>query len=541
MKKSYIGNLVDPVGKIIFHGEIIVNEGRIEKISKIEGSGSGFIMPGFVDAHVHVESSMSTPLAFSAEAVKHGTIAAVADPHEIANVLGTDGVKYMLASAEHTPFKFLFGVPSCVPATSFETSGARLESTEVEKLLELEKVGFLAEVMNYPGVINGEADLLKKISLARGKAYPVDGHAPGLRGKELEAYASKGITTDHECFEIEEAREKIRNGMNILIREGSGAKNFTALVPLLNEAPEHVMFCTDDSHPDDLLLGHINVLVKRAVQEGYELFDVLRAASVNPVRHYNLNVGLLQVGDPADFIIVRDLENFHVLETVINGDPVYLNNESLIPPKIEDLPNIFISEKIQPSQLEIQALSSTINLINIIDGELITRRTQATIIPVNGKAVSDPESDLLKLAVINRYKSTPPALAFIHGLGLRKGAIATSVAHDSHNIIAAGVNDDDLLLAINWIIDNRGGMVVVEEGKAEGLALPVAGIMSDRPLSETAARYKHLSGKIKAMGSELKAPFMTLSFMALLVIPEIKLSDKGLFDGNSFSFIPLFV
>lgn len=539
-KRIVFGNVVDIVRKRIFPGKVAIQGGFIESIEEVDGEFEYFLIPGFVDAHLHVESSMTTPLAFSIEAVKHGTIAAMADPHEIANVLGEEGVYFMLDSAAQTPFKFLFGVPSCVPATSFETSGAKLDSKVVEKLLDLDAVGFLAEVMNYPGVLAGDDEVKRKISAALSKSYPVDGHAPGLRGEALKSYAAANITTDHECFEIGEAREKIASGMKILIREGSGAKNFRALIPLLKEAPESIMFCTDDSHPDDLIKGHINVLVKRALEEGYDLYSVLRAASYNPVKHYKIDFGLLQEGDPADFLIVRNLDSLDILETLINGQTVFNGIDSNIPYLPGAIPNKFISHLCTDKDFEVDALSDSIRVIEAIDGELITRNKIYPVKKENGRAISDPVRDILKLVVVNRYIRSEPAVAFIKGFDLKKGAMATSVAHDSHNIIAVGTNDTDLVNAVNWVIKNRGGMVVCSDNSYTGLPLPVAGIMSGKPVVETARLYEEVTNTAKDFGTNLKAPFMTLSFMALLVIPDLKLSDKGLFDGVTFSFTSLF-
>jgi len=535
------GNILDPVRRKIYKGKLYISEGRIERIEELSGTSDVYIVPGLVDAHIHIESSMSTPLAFSREAVKHGTIAAVCDPHEIANVLGEEGVEYMLANAARSPFKFLFGVPSCVPATSFETSGAVLDSVAVERLLDKEGVGFLAEMMNYPGVIAGDLEIGRKIEAALKRSYPVDGHAPGLRGKDLERYAAASISTDHECFELDEAREKIGLGMKVLIREGSGAKNFEALIPLLNERPDMLMFCTDDSHPDDLVKGHINLLVKRALAEGYNLFDVIRAASYNPVHHYALNVGLLQVGDPADFLLVDSPENFTILKSYINGEEVFDGEQSLISFEKDTNPNVFITDQLSSGDLALKAETDKIRVIEIIDGELITKSSVKPVLNIDGFACSDPGRDILKIVVINRYRKEKPGVAFIHGMGLRSGAMATSVAHDSHNIIAVGTNDNDLVAAINWVIESKGGMVVVNEDNKLGLSLPVAGIMSDLEVGETADLYQEVSTFASTLGTGLKAPFMTLSFMALLVIPELKLSDKGLFDGKSFSFTPLFV
>lgn len=534
-------NLIDIHNRKIFPAQIEIIQGRIAGISETRKKCNGYILPGFIDAHVHIESSMVTPVSFSREAVRHGTVGVVSDPHEIANVLGVEGVEFMVENARKTSLKILFGVPSCVPATPFETSGACIDAQEVKRLLEIPEIGYLSEMMNYPGVVQHDAQVMQKIEAARDRGVPVDGHAPGLTGTALVQYAGAGITTDHECFTYEEAVEKIGQGMHILIREGSGAKNFNALLPLLKEYPDKVMFCTDDLHPDDLVKGHINLLVRRAIVEGYDLFDVLRAASLNAVLHYNLDVGLLRVGDPADFILVDAPAQMHVLASYINGEPVYRDEKVNIPDVAPAPVNKFQIGEINETDLVISPEGKRMRVIRAIDGELITHADMVVPRIENGTVRSDINNDILKIAVVNRYAPAPPAVGFIHGFGLTKGALVSSIAHDSHNIICVGTNDKYMTEAINWVIRNKGGIALHDGTGVHGLPLEIAGIMSAGTVNNAAEKYNKLSQHASTLGTQLTAPFMTLAFMALLVIPELKMSDKGLFDGNTFSFIPLFV
>jgi adenine deaminase len=533
-------NLVDVINRRIYPAEIEIIEERISRITEGNVACTGYVMPGFVDAHVHIESSMVTPMEFSREAVRHGTVGTVSDPHEIANVLGMDGVEYMISNAETTPLKILFGAPSCVPATAFERTGASITGEEIKTLLKNDRIGFLSEVMNYPGVIHGDADVMEKIALAKDAGVPIDGHAPGVQGEELKRYAHAGITTDHECFSIEEAREKISAGMYIQIREGSGARNFDTLIPLMKEFPDRLMFCTDDLHPDDLQKGHINLLVKRALALGYDIFDVLRASGHNAIRHYRMPVGQLQQGDPADFILVDDLEKLTIQATYIDGKKVSDQNGIYFTPGHQSRANNFNAHPIHTDDLKVRAEGEAMHVIEAIDGELVTRKRIVPAYVMNGEVCSDIHEDILKIVVVNRYQSAPPAVGFIHGFSLKQGAIASSIAHDSHNIICVGVSDPDIVNAVNWIIHHQGGIVAYSSNHTVGLPLPVGGIMTDQPVREAAAHYAAATAQARQMGSTLQAPFMTLAFMALLVIPELKLSDQGLFDGNSFSFIPLF-
>ncbi len=539
---KFTGNIIDIESKNIYHGTIEVENGKISNIAAFEGKGEHFILPGFVDAHVHIESSMLVPSEFARLAVVHGTVATVSDPHEIANVMGVEGVYYMIENGKKVPLKFNFGAPSCVPATSFETAGAEIGVEDIETLLANPDILYLAEMMNYPGVIFEDPEIIAKIKAAQRVGKPIDGHAPGLRGKDAAKYVAAGITTDHECFSFEEASEKLSLGMKIMIREGSAAKNFEALIGLLPHHAKNMMFCSDDKHPDDLILGHINQLVVRALRKGCDLFDVLLAACINPVRHYGLNVGTLRKGDPADFIVVKDLKSFEVLETYIDGILVAKNGETKIERVAVPAINNFHTDIKSPEEFHIPAATDNINVIEAINGEIVTRSFTAPATVIDGKAVSNIEKDILKLAVVNRYQNKPPAIAFINNFKLKTGAIASCVGHDSHNIIAVGVDDDSLCRAVNLVIKNKGGISAVSTDNEMVLPLPVAGIMTNEDGFKTAENYSKIDTFVKdQLGSALTAPFMTLSFMALLVIPQLKLSDKGLFDGKNFNFTDLFI
>jgi len=525
------------------YGTLHIENGKIAHIEHLGPARDGepWIMPGFVDAHIHIESSMLVPSEFARMAVVHGTVATVSDPHEIANVLGMEGVQYMIDNGKKVPFKFFFGAPSCVPATTFETAGASLNAEEVAQLLAMPEILYLSEMMNYPGVLFSDPEVLAKIAAAQALGKPVDGHAPGLRGEQARSYFAAGISTDHECFTYEEGLEKARLGVKIIIREGSAAKNFEALIPLLPQFPDQVFFCSDDKHPDDLILGHINLLVLRALQKGCELFDVLQAACINPVHHYGLNVGLLHPGDPADFIVVEDLQSFRVLATFIEGQIAAEAGHSLIPRVEAPVINRFNTSPKRPQDFHLQALTHKVRFIEALDGEIVTRSGMADIAVQNGLATADPAQDLLKITVVNRYEDAPPAVAFIRGFGLQKGAIASCVGHDSHNIIAVGTDDEALCAAVNAVIASTGGISAVGAGREMVLPLPVAGIMTQADGYETARAYAEIDAWVKSeLGCRLTSPFMTLSFMALLVIPELKLSDKGLFDGAAFAFAELF-
>jgi adenine deaminase len=529
-------NLIDIRQKAIYAAQVTVQNGKIERIERIESAPPVYILPGFVDAHVHIESSMLVPSEFAKTAVLHGTVATVSDPHEIANVLGKKGVYYMMDNGKKVPFKFNFGAPSCVPATIFETAGAEITASDIDELLSRDDVKYLAEMMNYPGVLFNDPSVSEKLDIAKKHGKPIDGHAPGLMGEQALTYISKGISTDHECYQLEEARFKLKNGMKVIIREGSAAKNFETLAPLIDEYSDKMMFCSDDKHPDDLLIGHINLLVKRALAKGNDLFKVLKMACINPVEHYNLEVGTLRENDPADFIVIDNLLDFNILQSYINGDKVAEHGKSFIHTEPEAIVNNFNIPPKKPSDFQLSIDKKNINVIEVLDGQLITNKIQSDIRLRNGKAYPSLKNDILKIAVVNRYFEAPVAVAFIKNFGLKRGAIASSVAHDSHNIIVVGVDDKAMCQAVNALVKNKGGLSAVDGKNIAVLPLPVAGLMSNESCEIVAAKYTELVRIARDLGSTLTSPYMSLSFMALLVIPRLKLSDKGLFDGETFQF-----
>ncbi len=537
MAKVVQGQIVDIYNRRIFPGEISIENGIIAAIHAIESAPELYIMPGFIDAHIHIESSMLVPHEFARVALTHGTIATVSDPHEIANVLGVEGVKYMIENAKEAKLKFHFGAPSCVPATNFETAGAQIDAEEVRSLLQLDEIYYLSEMMNYPGVLYQDAEVLKKISYAKEIGKPIDGHAPGLKGEKARQYIMAGISTDHECFTLAEALDKLKFGMKIIIREGSAAKNYNALHTLISSHNDRIMFCSDDKHPDDLMDGHINQLVVRSLQMGYELFDVLQIACINPVDHYKLRSGTMRTGECADFIIVENLKDFNVRSVFIDGEQIVDAGNVNLSVKTHGIINSFDTDLKDPIEFGVRVESNqAVPVIQAIDGALITEKLM-TMLPYNdGKLQCDPERDILKIAVVNRYKNAPISLGFIQNFGLKSGAIASTVAHDSHNIIVVGINDEDMARAVNLLITSRGGLSAVSSAEEKLLQLPIAGLMSDKPCSEVALAYSEIDKFVKWMGSTLTAPYMTLSFMALLVIPKIKISDLGMFDAEEFKF-----
>lgn len=537
--KEVSGRIVLPEEREIIEGHVMIQNGHIKEIRRDSNVPEQYILPGFIDAHIHIESSMITPYEFAKIALCHGTVATVSDPHEIANVLGIEGVFYMIENAKDAWLKFHFGAPSCVPATSFENSGAIIDAAAVHELLLHPDIWYLSEMMNFPGVLRGDREVLQKLHFGRSVGKPIDGHAPGLTGEDAVKYIKSGITTDHECYSYEEALFKLQNGMKVIIREGSAAKNYPALSPLIEEFAPRMMFCSDDKHPDDLLEGHINMLVKRALADGFDLFDVLLMACINPVRHYGLPVGTLRRGDPADFIVMQNLYDGKVEKTVINGKVVYQNGRCFLPDKKHATPNNFFSTTISPEDFYVRAegTEKEVWIINAIDGQLITEKSKAVLKVVDGNVTADDERDILKISVVNRYQKNEPAVAFIKNFGLKNAAIASSVAHDSHNIVVVGSSEHWMAKAVNLLMDSRGGLSVVSENAELSLALPIAGLMSDKTAFEVANAYSALDQYAKSCGCTLHSPFMTLSFMALLVIPKIKISDMGLFDAERFEFI----
>ena len=553
--KKYQGIIVDAVSRRQFKGEITVENGKITSIKEKEHDNEQYILPGLVDAHVHIESSMTVPSVFARMAVARGTVAVVSDPHEIANVMGEEGIDYMLEDSKKAPLKVFFGVPSCVPATPFESAGAVLDAEAVDRLLAREDLHYLSEMMNFPGVISELPDVMAKLKSAKRYGKKIDGHAPGLRGADLRKYIGAGISTDHESFTYEEAVEKIKLGMKILIREGSSARNFETLYRLIDEYPESVMLCTDDSHPDTLIYeGHIDKLIRLGREKALDIYNLIRAATFNPVEHYGLDIGLLREGDSADFIIVDDLKSFNVLSTFISGECVYNKRSVLFSVEKAPAKNVFNRSKISINDVKLAAphveankkqndkeQTKRIRVIVAKDGELVTGQELALPGIENGNLVSDPARDILKIVVLSRYANDPVQIGFIKNVGLKKGAIASSIAHDSHNIIAAGATDKDIVGAVNRLIENKGGIVVGTAEDLFDLPLEVAGLMSTLSGEEVAFRYRLLNEEAKKLGTSLRSPFMTLSFMSLLVIPEIKLGDRGLFDVTKFEVTDLFI
>ena len=533
------GIIVDIPNRRQFPGTVQF-DGHIQTISEAENVEQQYILPGFIDSHVHIESSMLIPSQFARKAVCHGTVSTVSDPHEIANVLGIEGVWYMVDNGEKVNFKFNFGAPSCVPATPFETAGDEITANQIRTLLEDPRILYLSEMMNWPGVLNRDPEVMAKIAVAKESGKPVDGHAPGLKGDIARTYIEAGISTDHECFTMEEALDKLAHGMKIIIREGSAAKNFEALYPLIGSHTDQVMLCSDDKHPDDLLLGHIDLLVQRAVENGIDVYDVLQCACINPIHHYNLPVGQLLEGDPADFIIVEDLKSFKVRKCFINGDLVSEDGISMIPEvKAPEINNFRIGER-TPDEFKLPAKGKRMRVIHALEGQLITKESTEEARIENGFAVADVSRDILKIAVVNRYDDHPPSIGFIKNFGMTEGAIASSVAHDSHNVVVIGTSDEYICEAVNALIPHMGGVSTVTSGKHEVVPLPVAGLMSTDSAETVGAAYTRADQLAKEAGCKLQSPFMTLSFMALLVIPSLKLSDKGLFDGDQFEFVELF-
>jgi adenine deaminase len=541
------GKMVDILNRSINPSTLVIKNGKIASVETFYGNRDNlpFILPGFVDSHVHIESSMLIPSEFARLAVVHGTVATVSDPHEIANVCGIEGVEYMISNGNTVPFKFNFGAPSCVPATKFESAGAELDAEAVKNLLARKEIKYLSEMMNFPGVLFKDPEVMKKIGAAHAVGKPVDGHAPGLTGEKAKQYIDAGISTDHECFTAEEALDKLSNGMKILIREGSAAKNFESLAGLLADHASQMMFCSDDKHPDSLVEGHINSLCARAVAKGIDVFNVLQAACINPVLHYKLDVGLLAINDPADLIVVGDLINFRVFQTYIDGKLVAENGISLISRDDTNLSarvNNFSCKPKSPADFSIVDNDKNYhlysqNIIEALDGQLITNRVTGTVTRNNGVIGASVSDDILKIVVVNRYKPAPVSTGFIKNFGLKKGALASSVAHDSHNIVAVGTDDDAISKAVNLIIEKQGGICCVDEDKEMTIGLPVAGLMTDEDGYKVALAYTDIDQMAKSLGSSLSSPFMTLSFMALLVIPDLKLSDLGLFNGQEFRLI----
>ncbi len=540
--KTLSGHIVDVVNRQIIKGHLHIEGNRIVKIQPSEEVEDQFIVPGFVDAHIHIESSMMTPSEFAKQVLPKGTIGCVCDPHEIANVCGITGIDFMIEDSKNAPLIFSFGAPSCVPATHAETSGASLKADDIKNLLQRNDIGFLGEMMNFPGVINHDEQVLLKIKAAIECGKPIDGHAPELSGDDLRTYVDEGISTDHECMTLSESKEKIALGMKILIREGSAARNLETLAPLITLFPNKVMLCTDDKHPDDLIQnGHMDGMIRKLIDAGYDVFDILQAASYNPINHYKLPIGLLQENDQADFLVVSDLTSFKIKETWIKGEKVAENGQICYASQTTGKTvNHFKTNPIHPSDIQVVSNGRFMRIICVEDGQLYTKSEWIEPLVQKQLVQTDIESDILKLVVYNRYTPSKPAVAFVKNFGLKKGALASTIAHDSHNIIAIGSSDKDICQSINHLIETKGGIIASSGKKVNMLPLPIAGLMSNESGDYIASKYHEVEASAKKMGCTFKAPFMTLAFLSLLVIPEIKLSDKGLFDVQRFSFTDLF-
>lgn len=544
------------VSREIFDGTLTVEDGKIAEIKRgglpERERPYPYLMPGFIDSHVHIESSMMVPHEFARIAVSHGTIGVIADPHEIANVLGVEGVDYMIRSGRMAQFNFCFGAPSCVPALGgdVETNGATIDAEDIEKLMARPDIGFLAEMMNYPGVLAGDGEIMRKIEAARRHGKPVDGHAPGLTGHQRDQYAAAGITTDHECSTLEEGRSCVKAGMKVIIREGGAARDYEQLNPLIAESPDMVMLCTDDCHPEDFVREHINAIVMRALADGYDLWDILQAACVNPQRHYHLDWGLLQQGDPATFIIVDTVgPHFKVQSTVIRGMEVYSYNSSSLAMYLQltasdykgdhqDYPNNFVAAPITEDDIFYNIKPGAAeHIINATDGSLVTGHE---VWRMGASMFSDthPWLEVEKIVVYNRYqRGAKPMVGLIHGFGITNGAIAGSVAHDCHNIVAVGSNDGYIVRAINRVIEMGGGLVVVSADEENDIPLPIAGLMAPLTGHELAFRSMIMRQKVHDIGCMMKDPFITMAFMALPVIPNLKLTDRHLMDTKNMEII----
>lgn len=538
--QNYRGYIADICKRTLYPGEIIVKDGIIRDMIHIGSveKGAPCYLPGLTDAHIHIESSMMTPENFAKVAVTHGVVNAVCDPHEIANVLGIEGLDFMIGNARNSSFGFYFGLPSCVPSSHLETAGAVIDASAVRKYINRDDIYFLAEMMNYPGVIAQNREVMEKIAAAKNAGKKIDGHAPGLTGEDLRKYAAAGITTDHECSTIEEARERIANGIKVIVREGSAARNFENLYPVIGENPQETMLCSDDKHPDDLISGHIDSLIRRGTVYGIPVWDMLYAACITPVEHYGLPSGLMRKGDKATFIAVDNLQDFNILETIIDGNTVYSRDTGLSEKylttgeSIKLTPNNFKARPIVPEDLHTDVSQGYAKVIIARDGEILT---SSETIP----AKNIQNHDIQKIIVYNRYGHGKPQIGFIKGFDIHDGAIGATIAHDSHNIVAIGSSDLYLAQIINALIQSQGGVGVNDAGATEILPLPIAGLMSHDSANAIAEKYKELDMKAKKLGCTFRAPFITMSFMALPVIPELKLTDKGLVDVTEFDFTPL--
>ena len=565
---QFTSYMLDVLTDSVYPARITIEDGIFKEIVPIQVSEEtqidveGLMLPGFIDSHIHIESSMMTPAQFAKVAVRHGTTAVVCDPHEIANVHGIDGVEFMIENASTVPFNFYFAAPSCVPATSFETSGAVLDSEDIEYLLQKPEVVALAEMMNFPGVIGADEEVLRKLRIARKYNKPIDGHAPLVSGKELDKYIEQGIVTDHECSNFHEAIEKKQKGMKIMVRDGSSAKNMEALFDFSQRieyyknqdsfgiiptevlsrrlhSPIFDFMVSDDKNPRDLVNGHLNESVKKAVGLGIDLIKAIEMVTINPAAHYGLDGGSIVTGSKADFIIVDNLDELNILKTYISGECVFDGENVLFDVEDVEFVNSMNVDKKSSEDFNIyfNGDECEVNVIQCFDGDLLTKKATAKLKTQNGIVQPDISEDVLKMAVVERHGSNNVANAFIKGFGLKKGAIASSVSHDSHNIVVIGYSSEKMAEAVNMVIENMGGIAVVSDDFEDSLSLPIAGLMSNQEGIVTAKKLRTLQKMAFAMGCRLTAPFMTMAFMSLLVIPSIKLSDKGLFDGDRFEFM----
>ena len=571
---SFTAYMLDVVSDTIYPARITIEDGLFKEVTPITVSEKdivkidvkGLMLPGFIDSHIHIESSMVTPAQFAKIAVRHGTTAVVCDPHEIANVLGIEGVEAMIENAKQVPFNFFFTAPSCVPATGFETSGAVLDSSDIEYLLKKEEIVALGEMMNFPGVINGDEEVHKKLEFARKIGKPIDGHAPLVTREALDKYLAAGISTDHECSNVLEALEKKIKGMKIMVRDGSSAMDMEGLFDIEEagkqldfSGPMGLMFrdiferkiysplfdfiVSDDKHPNDLINGHLNKSINKAVGLGIDLIKAINMVTINPAYHYNLNCGAIVPGAKADFIIVDSIYDCNVLKTYVGGECVFDGENVLFDvPEIEPRNTINTTKKTASDfDIHYDGDECEVNVIECFDGDLLTKKATAKLYVKDGVVQPDIYQDILKIAVVERYGGNTIANAFIKGFGLKKGAIASSVAHDSHNIIVIGYNSQMMADAVNQVIDDKGGISVVSEDFSDSLPLPIAGLMSNEDVYDVADKLGILHNMVKALGCQVEAPFMTMAFMALLVIPSIKISDKGLFDGDNFEFMDVII
>ena len=569
---KFTAYILDVLTDSVYPARITIEAGIFKEIVPIHVTEEtkidveGLMLPGFIDSHIHIESSMMTPAQFAKIAVRHGTTAVVCDPHEIANVCGIEGIEFMIENASTVPFNFYFAAPSCVPATAFETSGAILDSDDIEFLLQKDEIVALAEMMNFPGVIGQDSEVLRKLELARKYKKPIDGHAPLVSGKDLDKYIEQGIVTDHECSSFQEAMEKKQKGMKIMVRDGSSAKDMEALFDF-SERIEHYknqdsfgiipnevlsrrlhspifdFIVSDDKHPNDLIRGHLNESVKKAADLGIDIIKAIEMVTINPAAHFDLDAGSIVTGAKADFIIIDNLNDLNILKTYISGECVFDGEEVLFDIGEVEVENSITSDEKFAEDFDVyfDGDECKVNVIECTDGDLLTKKATARLITKDGIVQPDIFQDILKIAVVERYGSNTVANGFIKGFGLKKGAIASSIAHDSHNIVVVGYSSEMMAEAVNTVIENKGGIAVVSEDFEDSLSLPIAGLMSNEDAYDIAKKLDILHRMASALGCKLDSPFMTMAFMSLLVIPSIKLSDKGLFDGDSFEFMDVII